>query len=144
MHRPGAVVAVCLALSLAPGCFKSSTSQGSSDSFSTSSTSFSDSSRSSSGERQSSFLRDVRAYAARFARDGGEVETLQRDLGVLARGHGILDWERDDETFRELGSGLAAGGAGEERFAELADRLAGADARRRSLLYHGYAANTGQ
>lgn len=127
--------------------FKSSTSQGSSESFSDSSTSFSDSSGSSSGERGSAFLRDVRAYAARFVRDGGqaaELDALERDLGELARGHGILDWEGDDATFLEIGTGFAAGGAGEQQFATLAERLAGANARRRSLLYHGYASHTAE
>jgi len=141
MTRSGAIVALLLSLSLGFGCFKSSTSQGSSDSSSDSSGSFSDSSKSSSGDQQTSFLRDVRAYAARFAGDGGDqVETLERDLGELARGHGILDWEGDDGTWRALGDGFAQAGVGDEQFAALADALAAHDARKRSLLYHGYAA----
>jgi hypothetical protein len=136
---------LCASLAVAPGCFKSSTSQGSSDSFSDSSGSFSDSSKSSSGERQASFWRDVRAYAARFAHDdAGDVAALQRDLGELARGHGILDWESDDGTWRELGGGFAQAGVGDARFAALADGLAPQAGRRRSLLYAGYAAQRGE
>ena len=144
MNRTGAIVAACLSLPLVVGCLSSSTSQGSSESSSDSSGSFSDSSRSSSGESQTSFLRDVRAYAARFAKDGGEVEAFERDLGAIARSHGVLDWEADDGTYRELGGGFAEAGVEDARFTALAAELAGSDPRKRALLYHGYAAHAGR
>lgn len=138
-----ALVAAGLSLSLALGCTSlsdSSTSIGrSSNALSDSLAHSSDSSGSSSGERQAAFLRDVRSYAARFARDGGEPETLERDLGALARGHGILDWEADDGTWLELGAGFAEAGLDGPRLAALADRLAPQDARKRSLLARGSA-----
>lgn len=145
MSRIRILAVVGLGLVCAAGCFKSSTSQGSSDSFSDSSGSSSDSSKSSSGDQQSAYLRDVRDYAARFAREGdGDVQTLERDVGELARDHGILDWEADEGTWRELGSGFALADVGDERFAALADALAPNDGRRRALLYHGYAAQRAQ
>jgi len=145
--KPGvALLAPALAISLAAGCGSlsdSSTSIGrSSNALSDSLAHSSDSSGSSSGEKQAAFLRDVRDYAARFARDGGEPEALERDLGALARGHGILDWEADDGTWLELGAGFAEADVDPVRLAALTDRLAAADAHRRSLLLHGYASST--
>jgi hypothetical protein len=58
------------------------------------------------------------------------------DFFATSRGHGILDWE--------LGGGFAEAGVGDARFAAMADALASHDARKRALLYHGYAAQRGQ
>jgi len=148
MHHGVAILAAGLAISLALGCTSfsdSSTSIGrSSNAFSDSIAHSSESSTRSSGEQQAAFHRDVRDYAAGFARDGGEVAALQRDLGALARGHGILDWERDDGTYLELGQGFALAGLDERRFAALSAQLAAQDARKRALLAQGYAANAGR
>lgn len=145
MNPRAAIVAAGLAISLGLGCTSfsdSSTSIGrSSNAFSDSIANSSESSANSSGERQAAFHRDVRDYAASFARDGGEVATLERDLGALARGHGILDWERDDGTYLELGQGFARAGLDERRFAALSAQLAAQDPRKRSLLRQGYAAD---
>jgi hypothetical protein len=131
-------------LALVAGCTSlsdSSTSIGrSSNALSDSIANSSESSARSFGERQASFHRDVRDYAARFARDGGDAVVLERDLGALARSHGILDWERDDGTYLELGQGFARAGLDERRFAELSERLAAEDARKGALLRQGYAA----
>lgn len=148
MNPAVATLAAALAISLA-GCTSfsdSSTSIGrSSNAFSDSVAHSSESSTRSSGERQAAFLRDVRAVAARFASDGGDdVASLERSLGELARGHGILDWAGDDGTWRELGGGFAEAGVGAERFAVLADRLAAPDGRERSLLDDGYAGQRAQ
>jgi hypothetical protein len=137
--------AALLSLALALGCTSlsdSSTSIGrSSNTLSDSIAHSSESSTRSSGERQAAFHRDVRDYAASFARDGGKAAALQRDLGALARGHGILDWERDDGIYVELGQGFALAGVGERRFGELSAQLAADDARKRRLLEQGYAAD---
>jgi hypothetical protein len=139
-----ALLAAAFALAPVTGCTSlsdSSTSIGrSSNALSDSIANSSESSARSSGERQAAFLRDVREYAASFGRDGGEVAVLERDLGAVARSHGILDWERDDATYRELGQGFALAGLDEPSFAALSDRLAAQDARKRALLEQGYAA----
>lgn len=145
MRSSVALTATVVALAAVAGCTSfsdSSTSIGrSSNAFSDSIAHSSESSTRSSGERQAAFLRDVRAVAARFAADGDDdVVALERTLGELARGHGILDWEGDDGTWRELGGGFAQAGVGADRFAALADRLAPQDGRERSLLVDGYAA----
>lgn len=139
------LLAAALALSLVAGCTSlsdSSTSIGrSSNAFSDSIGHSSESSTRSSGERQAAFLRDVRALAARFAADGDDdVAGLERTLGEVARGHGVLDWEGDAGTWRALGSGFAQAGVGAERFAVLADRLAPPDDQARALLADGFAA----
>lgn len=138
------VAILATALALAAGCTSlsdSSTSIGrSSNALSDSIAHSSESSTRSSGERQAAFHRDVRGYAASFARDGGEVSVLERDLGALARSHGILDWERDDGTWLELGQGFALAGLDERRFAEWSGQLAAQDARRRALLEQGFGA----
>jgi hypothetical protein len=145
MNGAVALLAAGLAIVVA-GCTSfsdSSTSIGrSSNTLSDSIAHSSESSTRSSGERQQSFHRDVRTYAASAARDGGEAATLERDLGALARSHGILDWERDDGTWLELGQGFAQAGLDERRFAAWSAALAARDARKRALLEQGFAGTT--
>lgn len=146
MQSTVAILAVAGSLVLAAGCTSlsdSSTSIGrSSNALSDSIAHSSESSTRSSGERQAVFHRDVRGYAASFARDGGELEVLERDLGALARSHGILDWERDDGTWLELGKGFAQAGLDERRFSEWSGQLAPQDARRRALLEQGFGSHS--
>jgi hypothetical protein len=143
-HSVGIVgIGVCvLALSLA-GCFKSSTSQGSSESISKSiSAPFRSSSASSGGDgKESAYHHDVRDYAAHLGDGAVAPEVLQRDVGAIAEDYGIVDWESDDGTYFALGSGLARAGIGDARFQALAETLAGPHGRRLGLLYQGYAAS---
>ncbi len=140
----GAVLAAGLAAFLATGCFTSSTLQGSSESSSKSSGSFSDSSgsisRSSSGggDESSAYHRDVRESAASVAAAPADAAQLEREIGVVASQHDVLDWERDAETYREIGRGLADAGVAPERFDALAGQLAHGDERRRALIEEGF------
>ncbi|MCL4685497.1 putative lipoprotein [Myxococcota bacterium] len=128
------------------GCFTSSTLQASSESSSKSSGSFSDSigssSRSSSGggDDQSAYYRDVRDAAASVAATQDESARLEREIGAIARAHDVLDWERDDGTYREIGRGLASAGVVPERLDALADQLSHGDERRRTLIEEGFRA----
>lgn len=144
----GAVLAAGLAVFLATGCFSSSTFQGSSESSSKSSGSFSDSSgsisrSSSGGDDQSAYHRDVRDSAASVAATQADAAPadaaqLEREIGVVAGQHDVLDWERDDETYREIGRGLSDAGVAPERFDVLAAQLSHGDARRRALIEEGF------
>ncbi len=142
---PGIVLAAGLAGSLVTGCFTSSTLQGSSESSSKSSGSFSDSSGSSSrsssgGDEESAYYRDVRDSTASVAATQEDVARLEREIGAIARQHDVLDWERDDETYREIGRGLADAEVAPERLDTLVTQLSHGDARRRALIEEGLGA----
>jgi len=143
---PGVVLAAGVAGFLATGCLTSSTLQGSSESSSKSSGSLSDSSgsisRSSSGggDPSSAYHRDVRESAASVAATQEDVARLEREIGAIAREHSVLDWERDDETYREIGRGLADAGVAPERLDAIAGQLAHGDERRRALIEEGFRA----
>ena len=132
-----------LALCVVVGCFKSSTTQASSESSSKASSSpFESSSASSSpsddeGE-DSAYRRDVRDYAARFATGGGDVQAFQRDLGAIAEGHGVTDWEREQATYVAIGQGLARAGLDQSQFHRLAVQIAHEDHAHLALLRAGY------
>ncbi len=112
---------ISMALCLAIGCSKSSTTQASLGSSSDSSSSpFKSSSKSSGGDdekqekdddsekKETAFQRDVRNYTVEFARTAGEpnVASFQRGLGTIAEGHGISDWERSRDAFVAIGRGI--------------------------------------
>ncbi len=125
------------------GCFSSSTLQGSSESSSNSSGSFSDSSgsisrSSSGGDDPSAYHRDVRDSAASVAATQGDVGRLEREIGVIASQHDVLDWERDDETYREIGRGLSDAGVVSGRVDVLAAQIAHGDEYRRALIEEGF------
>jgi hypothetical protein len=143
---PAAMFVAGLVALLGTGCLSSSTLQGSSESSSDSSGSGSRSSASSSrsssgGDERAAYHRDVRDYGATLAVTQPDAGQIERDLGAIAREHGVLDWERDDETYRDIGSGLADAGVGTERFDALADSISGGNERRRQLIEEGFAAH---
>src|SRR2546421_9443393 len=101
----------------------STSSQSASDSSASSSTSSDSSSRSSEGssrssesssrssmrdERQPRYLEDVRRYTAANVRVGVQLETFEKELGGLARSHGLTQWEDDQATDRGIGQGVGA------------------------------------
>jgi hypothetical protein len=123
---------VSIALCFAIGCSKSSTTQASFGSSSDSSSSpFKSSSKSSSGdddeekEEESAFQRDVRNYTVEFAESSDEhdVESFQRNLGAIAEGYGITDWERSEGVFVTIGHGLGESDLDDEDANELAAAL---------------------
>ncbi len=130
---------VSIALCFATGCSKSSTTQASFGSSSDSSSSpFKSSSKSSSGdddegekeeEKESAFQRDIRNYTVEFARtvDEHDIESFQRDLGAIAEGYGITDWERTGGTFVAIGRGLGESELDEPNAKRLAVALSNED-----------------
>ena len=87
------------------GCFRSSTFQASSGSSSDfSSSPFKSSSKSSSPDDDAT--RDVRDATEFWSIRGGDVDTLRRDVGRIAREYGITDWEHHAATYRAIGRGL--------------------------------------
>src|SRR2546421_5668306 len=94
----------------------STSSQSASDSSASSSTSSDSSSRSSESssrssmrdERQPRYLEDVRRYTAANVRAGVQLETFEKELGGLARSHGLTQWEDDQATDRGIGQGVGA------------------------------------
>ncbi len=139
-----------ITLCFATGCSKSSTTQASFGSSSDSSSSpFKSSSKSSSGddeegekkeETETAFQRDVRNYTVGFARtvDEHDIESFQRDLGAIAEGYGITDWERTGGTFVAIGRGLGESELENTNAKQLAVALSNEDYDRLMLIRSGY------
>jgi len=138
---------IAIALCLAIGCSKSSTTQASLESSSNlASSPFKSSSKSSAGEdetadqEETSYQRDVRHYTVAFARSGGEldVESFQRDLSEIAEGYGISDWEQTGETYLAIGRGLGESGLDDASVKRLAVALANQDYDHLARVRSGY------
>ena len=142
-----------LALCVAVGCSKSSTTQASFESSSDSSSSpFKSSSKSSgsgdeedekdgaAGDRETAFQRDVRNHTAAFARSVAEpdLDSFQRDLGIIAEDHGITNWEQFADTYIAIGRGLADSELDEWSAQQLAVALSDEDIERLKLVRSGY------
>jgi len=69
---------------------------------------FTSSSRSSSPEDK--YFNDVRDFTAAYVQSGGNVDGLRREIGALAKKHGVTDWENDESTYKGIGAGLAKAG----------------------------------
>lgn len=115
------VVAFLLVASIAaPGCFKSSTFQASSESSSGSSAS---SSGSSSGP--SAYVRDVRDYTTQWVLSGGDATALRSEIAKIAKKRGVSDWEQDEQTYLGIGRGLKKSGVKGDRYEQLKAMLSG-------------------
>ena len=81
-------------------------------SFSDISKSSSASSRSSSGSSspEDAYKADIRDFTAANIQSGGTVDDLRREIGKLAKEHGVTDWESSKLTFEGVGGGLAKAG----------------------------------
>lgn len=137
--RARTITAAAFTLSLlvgGAGCFKSSTSQASSESSSKSSGSSSTSS-SPDDEKREALARDVRDYTASHAGAGGDVVVLQRDIGVLAGEHGILDWEADAGVHAAIGRGLARAGIRGDAARDLGAAIVGTHGERLAWVLAG-------
>jgi len=145
---------ISIALFLATGCSKSSTTQASFESSSDSSSSpFKSSSKSSSrddGEnenrkeedpkQETAFQRDVRNYTVDFSQkaDGSDIESFQRGLSAIAEGYGITDWERRADTFVAIGRGLGESGLDDPIVKQFAVALSNEDYDHLALIRSGY------
>lgn len=125
------------------GCFKSSTTQGSSESSSNSSKSSSNSSTSSSGSSspsddvESSYARDVRDLTATYAANDLDVRSFQRTLSSIARDYGVTDWEQHRRTYIAIGQGLARAGVDGADAAQFSQNVA-ANSHRTAWIRSGY------
>jgi len=145
-----------VALGLATGCSKSSTTQASFGSSSDSSSSpFRSSSKSSSSgdetdqkeeddqkeeKPETAFERDVRNHTVGFARTAGEpdLDSFQRGLGAIAEVHGITDWEQFDATYVAIGRGLADSDLDVRSAQQLAVALSSEDYDHLALVRSGF------
>lgn len=152
--RIASSLVIGLALCLAVGCSKSSTTQASFGSSSDSSSSpFKSSSKSSGNDdekkkkdggeakQETAFERDVRNHTAEFARSVTEpdLDSFQRDLGVIAEDHGITNWEQFAGTYVAIGRGLADSELDEWSAQQLAVALLDEDIEHLKLVRAGYA-----
>ena len=142
----GWLVAATLLSSLTLACSFSTSSKSISDSISGSSGSISDSSTSSGGsddskssDKEALYREDVRSLTAAYVRDGGDVASFQRELGSIARQHGVSDWEAVAATWTGIGEGLRQGDASAQQIDATSAALAGSDASKRREIQRGYA-----
>ena len=91
-------------------------------------------------EKESAFQRDIRNYTVEFARtvDEHDIESFQRDLGAIAEGYGITDWERTQDTFVAIGRGLGESELDEPSAKQLAVALSNEDYDHLMLIRSGY------
>src|SRR2546428_1306875 len=98
------------ALLVLVGCSFSTSSRMTSDFLDSSESS---SRSSTSKERHSRYREDVRSYTAAYVRSGGQFDAFTKELGELARRHGLTNWEDDQTTYVGVGAGLGAAAVGE-------------------------------
>ncbi|MEQ9366918.1 MAG: putative lipoprotein [Leptospirales bacterium] len=163
LYRPTALILfAALGCVTLPGCFIFTSLSNASDSvstalggastslesISTSVTSISGSLASSSAssaddeeeerEEEEAYRRDVRNYTAAFARrTGGTPAQYEREIGRIARLHGLVNWRTQSAglTFQAIGAGLRV--AGLERDAVLL-RFHSVDATTRARILAGF------
>jgi hypothetical protein len=130
-------------LFLLAGCFKSSTTQGSSESSSKSSKSSSGSSSPADAD-SSAYATDVRDLTAAYASSGLDVRSFQRTLGSVAADYGITDWERDEGTHVAIGRGLTKAQVGGAQAEQLSSEISDTNERRMAWIRSGYQRDPGQ
>jgi hypothetical protein len=99
-------------LALLAGC-SLSYSSGKSSNSSKSSSNSSSPSDTDQKDGKTAYKSDVSAYTTSAAKDGN-AEDYMRELGSIAKRHGITDWERDTATYNAIGSGLRRAGVTRE------------------------------
>ena len=93
----------------------------------------------SGGGAGTGYRRDVRTFAAHFAREGGSRDDFLRGIGRVAESHGVSDWEGRPETLRAIGAGLREAGVSRAEVEALGPRASGADPRVATLVLEGWA-----
>lgn len=142
LTRAAAACGLFVAAVVGSGCgiFKSSTSQASVESSSRSSSSpFKSSSASSGDEAASALARDVTEHSASWARSGGDLAALQREVGTIAQAYGVVDWEGDPGIHRAMGRGFHAAGLDADRVRRLGTAVSGGDGVRVAWVLAGHA-----
>ena len=108
---------ICLIIS---GCSFSHSSKSSSKGSKASFKSSSSPSRWSSGNKNNavktadSYQNETAALASLYANFDGTSHDFQRDLSMISRRHGIVDWENNTQTFKAIGVGLKRSGVSKD------------------------------
>lgn len=132
--RGALAMAALLLLTASFGCSMSTSSSGSFESSSASSAS------SSPESKEATYRNDVRDLTAAYAGVGGSLEAFQRQLGDLARKHGISNWEESPVTYDGIGRGLGKARVGPTELDRYTRDLAGPDAAKAKAIQDGYTA----
>ena len=140
--RAGTATAGLAAL-LITGCALSE-SVGSISSISDSASSPFEWSSSISGGASTAYQQEIREQVLAFAESGGNVEGFQRELGDVAKRHGVLNWEVDPVSFQALGQGLREAGFSGTSLELMAEQLTGGDDKRKQVLLSSYDAWSGK
>ncbi len=107
-HKLKNIIALMGILLLLAGCSFSYSSGASSDSSKSSSAS-SGGSETDPKDAKRAYMSDVSAYTTSAAK-GNDAKAYLRELGSIAKRHGITDWERDTATYNAIGTGLRRAG----------------------------------
>ena len=89
--------------------------------------------------RAAAYHDDICDLTAAHVATGGSFLAFQRQLGDLARKHGISDWEEEPATYAAIGHGLAKAGADGAALDAYTGELAGLDDERARAIRSAYA-----
>jgi len=123
------------ALLVLVGCSFSTSSRMTSDFLDSSESS---SRSSTSKERHSRYREDVRSYTAAYVRSGGGFDAFTKELGELARRHGLTNWEDDQTTYVGVGEGLGDAAVGEAELETYKTSLSRSDPLKMQAIQLGY------
>lgn len=56
------------------------------------------------------YREEVRDFTAAYLTSGGDPSHLLDEVATVARKNGVTDWERNEDTFRGIGAGMAKAG----------------------------------
>ena len=124
----------------------SQSSQSSSDSSASSSASSDSSSRSStnssrsgsSSDRQMLYREEVRSYTSASVRSGLQFDAFEKELGELARSHGLTHWEEDETTYVGIGEGLGDAAVGAAQLEMYKASFSRSDPLKMQAIQRGY------
>ncbi len=91
-------------------------------------------------ESNTAYRRDLRAFAAQFAKAGGSSDEFLRGIGRVAESHGVTHWEGDADTLAAIGEGLRDAGVSAADMEALRTRSAQSDPQVVARVLEGYAA----
>lgn len=108
------LVVPCMIIALAAsvaGCSFSASSESSSDIVSSPFTSSSDSS-----SPENAYREEVKDFTSSYVKSGGDMASLDEQIGKIAEKRGISDWESNESTYVGIGKGLHAAGLNQAQF----------------------------
>jgi hypothetical protein len=90
------------------------------------------------GREKEHYLQDVRSYTAANVREGVPLETFQKELGELARAHGLTHWEDDETTYLGIGEGLSDAAVGTAQLEMYKTSFSRSDPAKMQAIQRGY------